>query len=198
MPLDTMSTQSDDQLLSAYGAGDPAAARALTLRLTPRVLAHATRMLGGDRAEAEDVTQEAMLRLWRGAPDWQDGGAQVRTWIYRVTANLCIDRIRKRRDTSADAVDTLIDDAASAVDRLQNATRMDALNWALSHLPDRQRQAVVLRHIEGLTNPEIAQVMECGVEAVESLTSRGKRKLSDLLMDRRAALGYEDEVHHDP
>jgi len=63
----------------------------------------------------------------------------------------------------------------------------------MADLPDRQRQAVVLRHIEGLTNPEIAAVMDIGIEAVESLTARGKRALSAALSGQRAALGYEDE-----
>ena len=60
-------------------------------------------------------------------------------------------------------------------------------------LPDRQRQAVVLRHIEGLSNPEIAAVMDIGVEAVESLVARGKKGLAALLSGRRAELGYEGE-----
>ena len=76
--------------------GDRLAARALTERLVPRVLGYASRMLGGDRAEAEDVTQEAMLRLWRMAPDWRPGEAQVSTWLYRVVTNLCTDRQRAR------------------------------------------------------------------------------------------------------
>ena len=62
----------DEVLLVAYGNGDLDAARDLTARLTPRVLGQAIRMLQ-DRAEAEDVTQEAMLRLWRVAPDWRQG-----------------------------------------------------------------------------------------------------------------------------
>ena len=69
--------------------------------------------------------------------------------------------------------------------------RMTALTAALETLPDRQRQAVVLRHIEGLSNPEIAEVMEIGVEAVESLTARGKRALAAVMAGRRAELGYE-------
>ena len=64
---------------------------------------------------------------------------------------------------------------------------------AMALLPDRQRQAVVLRHIEGLANPEIAHVMDIGVEAVESLVARGKRGLAALLSGRRAELGYDDE-----
>ena len=71
---------------------------------------------------------------------------------------------------------------------------MTALEAALAALPDRQRQAVVLRHIEGLTNPEIAAVMDIGVEAVESLTARGKRALAAILAGRRADLGYDDDA----
>lgn len=67
---------------------------------------------------------------------------------------------------------------------------MRALDAALAALPERQRQAVVLRHIEGLSNPEIAEVMQIGVEAVESLTARGKRALAALLSGQRAELGY--------
>jgi RNA polymerase sigma factor (sigma-70 family) len=64
------------------------------------------------------------------------------------------------------------------------------LQMALKELPERQRQAVVLRHIEGLSNPEIADVLDIGVEAVESLTARGKRALASILAGRKADLGY--------
>lgn len=70
---------------------------------------------------------------------------------------------------------------------------MDALQQALDSLPERQRQAVVLRHIEGLANPEIAEVMEISTEAVESLTARGKRALAAALAGRREELGYAEE-----
>lgn len=199
MPRDTAAGAggevTDDDLLAAYAAGDPAAARALTLRLTPRVLRYAARLLS-DRAEAEDVAQEAMLRLWRMAPGWRRGEAQVSTWLYRVVTNLCTDRQRRRATRAAtpleDAPD-LPDGARGAEAGLIEADRMAALQAALDTLPDRQRQAVVLRHLEGLTNPEIAAVMEIGVEAVESLTARGKRALAAALSGQRAALGYGDE-----
>jgi RNA polymerase sigma-70 factor (ECF subfamily) len=75
---------------------------------------------------------------------------------------------------------------------LQDEARKDALQLALSELPERQRQAVVLRHIEELPNPEIAGVMGISVEAVESLTARGKRSLAAMLADRRDELGYDN------
>jgi len=163
----------------------------LTDRMLPRALSVATRVLG-DRAEAEDVAQEAMLRLWRIAPDWQTGQAKVSTWLYRVTMNLCIDLQRKRRGGTValdDAPDPA-DHAPSAAEQLVAKARSDALQDALAQLPDRQRQAVVLRHLEELANPEIAEILGVSVEAVESLVARGKRGLTAALNQRRDDLGY--------
>lgn len=196
MPRDTLDQISDENLLVLYANGDPDAARLLTARLAPRALGYATRLLS-DRAEAEDVTQEAMLRLWKIAPEWRRGEAQVSTWLYRVVTNLCTDLRRARGRRGAVALDDAPEVAAtgrSAEAGLIEADRMAALDAALGQLPDRQRQAVILRHIEGLSNPEIGAVMELGVEAVESLTARGKRALAATLSGRRAELGYEDET----
>lgn len=192
LAFDALTDVSDEALLVAYGNGDADAARVLTRRLTPRVLGYATRLLGGDRAEAEDVAQEAMLRLWKIAGDWRQGEAKVTTWLYRVVTNLCTDRLRKRRGIAIDAIPEPEDDRPGAEAGLLEQSRAKALQAALAELPDRQREAVILRHIEGLSNPEIAQVMDIGVEAVESLTARGKRALAALLAGRREELGYED------
>ncbi len=192
MALDLRSDVPDEALLVLYANGDPEAARALTLRLAPMALRLAARMLG-ERTEAEDVAQEAMLRLWRVAPDWRQGEAKVSTWLYRVTSNLCTDRLRRRgRSVALDAVAEPEDGRPGAVAGLIEADRATALEAALAALPDRQRQAVVLRHLEGLTNPEIAEIMEIGVEAVESLTARGKRALTAALGGRREELGYDN------
>lgn len=195
MARDTLADVADETLLVLYANGDPDAARLLMQRLLPRVLGYAARLLS-DRTEAEDVAQEALLRLWRIAPDWRAGEAQVATWVYRVTTNLCTDRLRARRRRPAvplDAAPDMADGAIGAEARLIDADRAVALQSALDALPDRQRQAVVLRHIEGLTNPQIAVVMDIGVEAVESLTARGKRALAAALAGQRQALGYDDE-----
>ncbi|MDF1727016.1 MAG: RNA polymerase sigma factor [Sulfitobacter sp.] len=179
-------------LLARYAAGDPAAAQALAQALAPRLFGQAVRMLG-DSAEAEDVTQETMLRLWRIAPDWREGEAKVRTWAYRVVANLCTDRLRKRRAVGLDEVEEPRDPALSAPAQLQARARNEALQAALLTLPERQRQATLLRHIEGLSNPEIAEIMQIGVEAVESLTARGKKGLKQALGSAKEALGFDDD-----
>lgn len=192
MPFDSLDDVPDLALLRLYANGDKKAAAALTLRFAPKILGFATRMLR-DRAEAEDVTQEAMLRLWNIAPDWREGEAKIDTWLYRITSNLCIDRIRKRRSSSLDEADEPISSDPSMHAQLMARDRKAALDLALSKLPDRQRQAVILRHIEELPNPEIAQIMGTGVEAIESLTARGKRKLAQILSGRKNELGFTDD-----
>lgn len=197
MPRDSDADVPDDALLVLYANGDRAAARMLTLRLAPRALGYAARLLS-DRAEAEDVAQEAMLRLWRVAPQWRQGEAQVSTWLFRVVTNLCTDRLRARQrrgpQGGAEEMDAVSDGMPGVEARMMGADRMAALDEALAALPERQRMAVVLRHIEEMTNPEIAAVMEIGVEAVESLIARGKRALAARLAGRREELGYADGV----
>ncbi len=184
----------DAALLVAFANGDRLAARVLTARLLPRVLGQATRMLG-IRSEAEDVAQEAMLRLWKIAPDWRQDEAQVSTWLYRVVANLCTDRLRRRRGAVAfDQVPEPMDDAPSVAARMQDDRRMEALAEGLAALPERQAQAVALRHLEGLSNPEIAEIMDISVRSVESLTARGKRALAEILAGRKEELGYRDDT----
>lgn len=192
MAFDANSDVTDEALLVAYGNGDGQAAAMLAMRLTPRMLGFAARMLG-DRAEAEDVAQEAMLRLWKMAPDWRQGEAKVTTWLYRVVKNLCTDRLRKRRNVDLDAIEEPADDAPGAVQGMIEADRAAALQAALEQLPERQRIAVTLRHLEGATNPQIAEVLDISVEAVESLTARGKRALAAILAGRREELGYGED-----
>ncbi|MEM6388380.1 MAG: RNA polymerase sigma factor [Pseudomonadota bacterium] len=188
-----LSGVSDDQLMVLFARGDNAAAQLLTERLLPRVLRHARRVLGRQE-DAEDVAQEAMLRLWRAASDWQsDGPARPATWLYRVTANLAIDRLRRTgRAVGLDEVDEPEDPARSVESAMIQADRLSALDAALARLPERQRQAVVLRHIEGLSNPDVATALDISVEAVESLTARGRRKIAELLAGQMEALGYDD------
>ena len=191
MALDAEEPLSDAELLGRYAAGDQAAARALTFRHAPRVLALARRMLG-DPTEAEDVTQEAMLRMWKIAPVWRADEAALGTWLYRVASNLCVDRLRRRREVTLDAAPETADETPGALSRLEARDRAGALDAALALLPDRQRLAIVLRHLEERPNPEIAAILETSVEAVESLLARARRELAARLAPRKAELGFTD------
>ena len=188
---DGAGADADAVLLVRFAEGDQSAARALTDQLLPGALRQAYRMLG-DQAEAEDVAQEAMLRLWKQAADWRAGQARVSTWLYRVVHNLCIDRLRKRRpQVPVEDAPEPIDPDPSVLERMVQTEQSKAIAGAIAELPDRQREALILRHFEGLSNPEIGEALECSVEAVESLLARARRRLAKQMTQQREAFDYD-------
>ncbi|MEM9762056.1 MAG: sigma-70 family RNA polymerase sigma factor [Pseudomonadota bacterium] len=173
--------EDEGALIARFAAGDRLAAARLTAALLPAVKRQARWRLGSE-AEAEEVAQEAMLRFWRQAPEWRAGEAKASTWLYRVTHNLCVDRQRRRRPTAdIDDIPERADPAPGQETRLEMRERMQGLARAIMALPERQRDAVVLRHFEGLGNPEIGERLGCSVEAVESLLARARRHLAATL-----------------
>jgi RNA polymerase sigma-70 factor (ECF subfamily) len=172
----------DEDLILRVGRGEAAAVRQLAGLKLPRVLALARRMLG-DPVEAEDVAQEAMLRAWRQAPKWTPGKARFDTWLHRVALNLCYDRLRRRREIPTDTPPDRPDDGPAPDRGLLSAETGARVDAALARLPQRQREAIVLCHYQELTNIEAAALMGVSVEALESLLSRGRRALRQLLAD---------------
>ncbi|MFT4089497.1 MAG: RNA polymerase sigma factor [Asticcacaulis sp.] len=177
----------DEELIDRVGRGDIAATQTLVTRKLPRMLALARRLLG-DAAEAEDVAQEALLRLWKQAAHWVPGRAKLDTWLHKVAVNLCYDRLRKRREM-VDAADIeLVDeqaDPARQLDQLEVSAQVEA---ALNALPERQKLAIVLCYYQELSNIEAASLMDVSVDALESLLSRGRRQLRSLLSGQQQDL----------
>ena len=176
----------DEELLARVADGDPASVRALVARKLPRLLSLAGRMLG-DASAAEDVAQEAFLRVWKQAPRWRPGAARFDTWLYRVALNLCYDRLRRRRELSYAEPPDRADEAPGPERGLEAADTGRRVSAALQALPDRQREAIVLCHYQELGNIEAAAIMGVSVEALESLLSRGRRA------GRAALAGLRDE-----
>jgi RNA polymerase sigma factor (sigma-70 family) len=173
-----MSADPDEELVRRVGAGDPAAVQTLVARKLPRILALAVRMLG-DAAEAEDVAQEAFLRIWRHASRWRRGNARFDSWIHRVTLNLCYDRLRRKREWVTDVLPEMVDPAALPDPHPQeDAVRVER---ALQGIAPRQREAIILVYYQEMSNIDAAATLEISVEALESLLSRGRRSLQAIL-----------------
>jgi len=174
---------SSDMLLVARMADGAADAfELLVKRHVGPVSAIARRMLGDDN-EAEDVTQEAFLKLWRLGAGLTIDGSGVRPWLRRVVSNLAIDRIRARRRTDVTDQVPEIAVAADQLKVLEGDAVAERVDHALQLLPERQRLALTLFHFEGLSQREVAASMDVSDEAVESLLARGRRGLKVALAD---------------
>ena len=180
-------------LLARVAAGEGEAFRGLVDRHLPTVWAIARRMLRDD-AEAEDVAQETMLRLWRNAAGLELGPNGLRPWLRRVASNLCIDRVRSRRNIQV--VQEVPEESAPPaqvryLSERELGARVDA---ALQALPERQRLAITLFHYEGMSQIEVGDVLGISDEAVESLLARARRALKVALKEEWRALIPESEA----
>lgn len=166
----------DAALVARLRSGDGTAFRELVGRHIGIVAGIARRMLR-DEAEAEDIAQEAMLRLWRSAANLELGPGGLRPWLRRVTSNLCIDRVRSgQRTVVTDEVPEVAEPATQFID-LEDQELAARVASAMQALPERQRLALTLFHHEGLSQVEVGQAMGISDEAVESLLARARRAL---------------------
>jgi RNA polymerase sigma-70 factor (ECF subfamily) len=166
----------DDALLMRAGTGDQRAFKVLVSRHLPRAISLARRMTG-NATEAEDVAQEAFLRVWQKASAWRSGDARFSTWLYRVVVNLCLDRRRKKTMVPLEAAGDPSDPAPSVELKLVEDQRTRIVTEALATLPDRQRTALVLTYYEELSNIAAAEVLGVSVSALESLLVRARKAL---------------------
>jgi RNA polymerase sigma-70 factor (ECF subfamily) len=170
-------------MLRRIAQGDEAAVRAMVARKLPRLLALANRMLG-DPAEAEDVAQETFVRVWRHARSWRPGPARFDTWVFRVALNLCYDRLRRRRETTMAQLPERTDPSLDADAAMVAAERGRRIALAVTALPPRQREAIVLQYDRDLTNIDAAAILGVSVAALESLLARARRTLKSQLLER--------------
>jgi RNA polymerase sigma-70 factor (ECF subfamily) len=181
----------DTELASRTAKGDRDAYALLVRRHLPRILAVTRRMLGSD-ALAEEAAQDALLRLWTHASSYDPEKARLSTWLTRVTANICLDRLRKRSEEAwPENFDVALPPTQDR--QLMEDQVAEKVNEALQKLPERQRLALVLCHYEDMSMAEAAGIMETTPEAIESLLSRARRALRKLLEPEWRSLLAEDE-----
>ena len=182
----------DKELAERAKAGDQSAFEQLVLDNQNRVYALALRLCG-DREEAADLAQEAFVKAWKGLSSFQ-GESSFATWVYRLTTNVCIDHLRKkkRREGVEPAVSLDGEDSgwAEPADRdsdpqliLERSERGRALARGLARLPDWQRRVLVLRELSGLSYQEIADTLGVDLGTVKSRIARARLSLRKILLE---------------
>lgn len=174
---------SDESLMALIRQGSHQAFSILVRRHTDRFYAAAFRMTGR-ASEAEDLVQEAFMKIWQKPDVWKDDkGAKFTTWFYRILVNQNIDRMRKNQKlASDDSILPFIADGRSGPeeDAIVNEEQR-RIETAIAVLPERQRTALNLCFYEGLSNAEAAGIMGVKIKALESLLIRAKTGLREYL-----------------
>ena len=175
--------RADQAQMQAIADGEREVFARLIQAESPRLMRFVAAILS-DLAEAEEIVQESLLRLWRQAPTWEPR-ARIGTFLHRVAYRLAVDRLRRRRPhVGIDDYDDLIEDEGPAPDR--NLSRLDdvrLVHEALDQLSDRQRAVIVLAHFQELGQAEAAAILGIGEHAYESLLARARRRLRMLLAE---------------
>lgn len=182
----------DDELVARIKQGDRTAYRELFETHSSLVFNVCHRILG-NRADAEDVTQDVFLRAYDALPGFR-GEARLSTWLYRIAVHLSLNKQRRRKRERWLSLEFLeepenelpMGDIASADDTpdiiAEKRERTQIVQRAMNALAEEQRVALILRHYEGLSYEEIADVMQTSVASVESRLHRAKRNLAKKLV----------------
>ncbi len=168
--------------MQRIAVADRMAFRSLLERHARRTLSLARHTLG-HAGEAEDIVQEAFVRVWQHASRFDAERALFTTWLYRIVVNLCLDALRRPRHAGDEGLEDLADDVPDALGQALTRERRAAVQAALRRLPPRQRAAVVLFHFQGAPARECASSMELSDKAFESLLIRARGALKDALLE---------------
>jgi RNA polymerase sigma-70 factor, ECF subfamily len=167
--------QSDKQLIEQIAAGNPEALGQFTLRYQDMALSLAYRNTQ-NWTDAEDIVQEAFIRVFKSANRYK-GQSGIKTWLYRIVVNLCIDHQRKNK--SSISLDTMATDlvSQSTPDHLEAQETAALVQKAVYELPERQRIALILHRYENLSHSEISESTGWSRSTIESLLVRAYDKL---------------------
>lgn len=183
-----MLLDSDEGLAERVRQGDQAAFTQLVLRHQQSVYSLCYRM-AGDATEAEDLAQEAFLRLYRSMGSFKPGG-RLRPWLHRITANVCLDALRRRKAPTLPLEELIEGESHPRVssrdelpeDALLGREARGRVQEALLQLPCDYRVALVLRYLEELTYREVADALGAPVSTVETRLFRARKMLGQVLI----------------
>jgi RNA polymerase sigma-70 factor, ECF subfamily len=173
-------TAPDEALLSWAAAGDRLAFDQLSLRHLPRLYQLAHRITG-DGAAAEDVAQEAMLRVWQSAARFDPERARFTTWLHRIATNLAIDRCRQSARLAPPPDDNLAAPQPDPEAQLATTQQRQRVAEAVQSLPARQRAALALVYDQELNGSEAAAALSVSTRALEGLLRRARTFLAGRL-----------------
>ena|SRR5688572_17420602 len=169
----------DHELLALIQDGNGQAFAVLVERHTQRFYRLAYRYLQNKEA-AEDVVQDAFIKLWENPSLWQSQrSSKFTTWFYRIVVNLCLDLCKKKKPVPLEDESSLIDEREPVDEIMIRLQEQQALEKEIAALPERQRTALNLCFDEGLSNQEAADVMGLNLKALQSLIMRAKTTLKE-------------------
>lgn len=171
---------SDEVLAAKIAEGSEQAFQVLMARHVNMHLAFAERLMGS-RVEAEDIVQDAFAKLWLHAGKFDPTKSKFTTWFYRVVMNRCLDVKRKKKPDALPGNFDKVDETANPAQDLSKKERGQTIQTALGQIPERQRAAITLCYYEELSNKEAAEVLGLNIKALESLLTRGRKNLEQLL-----------------
>jgi len=182
----------DEEIMLTVAGGDTDAFEEIVLRHQKSAWSVAYRFLG-EVTEAEDVVQDAFLKIFVAAPRYRPT-AKFSTFLYRVVSRLCMDRARKMHPIYTDAPPDITDPTPSAASFAVARDRVAEVQHVLARLPEKQRIAVILRHYEGLDYRSIAASLEITEKAVERLLARGREQMRKELASLRDDVRPEGDL----
>jgi RNA polymerase sigma-70 factor (ECF subfamily) len=176
---------SDEAILSGYATGDPDAATVFVERFQTRAYGVAL-MITGDRAEAEEVAQDAFVRAWRYAASYDARRGSVATWLLRIVRNVALDRVRlvnRRHEWPLDdlATDGWRDAVPDLADEAGDRDAADRVVASMQVLPVEQRQALLAVTLLGLSTSEVSAAVGVPLGTVKTRIRLGLRKLREQL-----------------
>lgn len=186
--------QQEAHLLRRAQKGDLHATSELMASYEKRIYALCLRM-SGDRDDALDCAQEAMVRIWRSLSSYRQESS-FSTWVYRIATNACLDMIRKKKVRLAVSLDALTDLGFSPADMSADpeakaiaSARKQALADGIAALPLDMRTALVLRDVQGFSYEEIAEILDTQLGTVKSRINRAREKLRGILFQNTELFG---------